>query len=251
MNLIINRREKILTLPKAIIFDTDNTLYPYEPAHRIALKAVINKASQMLGVKANIFEHAIKEAKSEIKKRLGAVASSHSRLLYFQRALEILGLRTQLLITLDLEQTYWSTFLRTAKLFPYAKELLFYIKKIGIKTSIITDLTAKIQFRKIIYFGLDELFDYVVTSEESGNDKPSKDSFELSLIKLGVKASECWMIGDSINADILGAQNQKIVSFQKVHDHVEHYDRDTKADAIFYDYESLFIFIKNLNEKKI
>ena len=39
-------------------------------------------------------------------------------------------------------------------------------------------------FRKIIFFGLEQYFDYVVTSEEAGIDKPSKAPFELALKKL-------------------------------------------------------------------
>jgi putative hydrolase of the HAD superfamily len=55
---------------------------------------------------------AFKDARNEIKKRLGTVASSHSRLLYMQRAIEKLGLGTRILLVLDLEQTYWRTFLQ-------------------------------------------------------------------------------------------------------------------------------------------
>ena len=36
--------EKFKTIPKAIIFDTDNTLYSYAPAHKLALKSVFSKA---------------------------------------------------------------------------------------------------------------------------------------------------------------------------------------------------------------
>ena len=67
------------------------------------------------------------------------------------------------------------------KLFPNVRELLTELNKYKIKTAIITDLTSQIQFRKIIFFGLEQYFDYVVTSEESGFDKPSKYPFELAL----------------------------------------------------------------------
>lgn len=251
MTLRIKHPKGIKFLPKAMVFDTDNTLYPYQPAHIAANNAVITKGMNILGIKKNVFQNAINDAKIEIKSRLGNIASSHSRLLYYQRALELLGLRTQLLITLDLEQTYWSTFLRSAKLFPYSKELLFYIKSIGIKTCIITDLTAKIQFRKIIYFGLEEIFDYVVTSEESGKDKPSNESFELAIKKLGVKPHECWMVGDNLQADILGGRRHNMLTLQKHHAEVKTKEDDIIADLLFNDYEELLSFIIALHKDSI
>ena len=70
-----------------------------------------------------------------------------------QRMLEIMGLGSQVLVALDLEQTYWRTFLNSAVLFDGVRELLDEIRLYGIPTAIVTDLTAQIQFRKIIYFG--------------------------------------------------------------------------------------------------
>ena len=40
---IINNK-KFTKLPKAIIFDTDNTLYSYAPANELAIKSVFTKA---------------------------------------------------------------------------------------------------------------------------------------------------------------------------------------------------------------
>ena len=76
--------EKTIGKPKAVIFDTDNTLYPYDTAHVAAIKAVFEKAEKMLGIDKKEFEHAYLTSREDIKLKLGATASSHSRLLYFQ-----------------------------------------------------------------------------------------------------------------------------------------------------------------------
>ena len=199
-------------LPKAVIFDTDNTLYPYSPAHKEATHAVEKKVEKLLGIEKVIFRSAFKEAREEIKTKLGNVASSHSRLLYMQRTIEKLELGTRILTTLDLEQTYWRTFLSNCKLFPSVLDFIQLLKSKGIVTANITDLTAQIQFRKLVYFGLDEFFDYVVTSEEAGRDKPHPYMFMLSLFKLGLKANEVCVIGDSFEKDIFGARNLDIDS---------------------------------------
>ena len=145
MTLNLINPTKFRNIPKAIIFDTDNTLYSYPNAHKLALKSVFSKAEVLLDIKKNLFEEKFNEAKIEVKKRINNQASSHSRLLYIQRTIELLGFKTQLLLTLDLEQTYWRTFLQSCNLFPNVRELLQKLNSLKIKTAIITDLTSQIQ----------------------------------------------------------------------------------------------------------
>ena len=142
--------------PEAVIFDTDNTLYPYEPAHKAATEIVVKKAINIFGVSESEFTLAFESSRAEVKNRLGNTASSHSRLLYFQKTIEHLGMGTRILTTLDFEQTYWRTFLANAKLFSGVIEFLQFLKDKGIRTANITDLTAQIQFRKMVYIGLDD-----------------------------------------------------------------------------------------------
>lgn len=204
---------EVVAKPSAVIFDTDNTLYPYDPAHKAATMAVEKKAAKLLGVGDKEFRAAVDGAKKEIKGRLGKTASSHSRLLYFQRAIELLGMRTKVLLSLDLEQTYWRTFLANCKLFPDVREFILSLKNEGIVVANITDLTAQIQFRKLVYFGLDECFDYVITSEEAGRDKPDRRPFEIAIGKIGYSPECTWMIGDSVECDVLGAKEVGMKTF--------------------------------------
>jgi putative hydrolase of the HAD superfamily len=208
---------KRVCIPEAVIFDTDNTLYSYNPAHKAATESVIKKAINIFGVSESEFTQAFEISRSEVKNRLGNTASSHSRLLYFQKTIENLGMGTRILTTLDLEQTYWRTFLANAKLFPGVIRFLQLLKNKGIRTANITDLTAQIQFRKMVYFGLDEYFDYVVTSEEAGCDKPDAQPFEIALGKLKIPAKKIWMIGDDQDSDVIGADKVGMVKLQKKH----------------------------------
>ena len=235
---------KINGLPKAVIFDTDNTLYPYLPAHKEATRAVEEKVEKQLGIDKEIFRSTFIEARKEIKNRLGNVASSHSRLLYMQRTIEKLEFGTRILTTLDLEQTYWRTFLSSCKLFPGVLEFIQLIKSKGIVTANITDLTAQIQFRKLVYFGLDEFFDYVVTSEEAGADKPDKRPFEVALDKLKIDSKNIWMIGDDPKTDMVGAGNMGIIKIQKTHDDIQVNDSGIgKPHLVFNNYSELISLI--------
>ena len=96
MSLKIYKPEKFKKIPKAVIFDTDNTLYSYAPAHKLALNSVFEKAEKLLDIKKDLFAVKFNEAKNEVKKRIHHQASSHSRLLYIQRTIELLGFKTQL-----------------------------------------------------------------------------------------------------------------------------------------------------------
>lgn len=205
-------------LPDAILFDTDNTLYPYDPAHTAAQKAVRDKVVNTFSITPEEFDRTYKEARSQIKIRLKDTAPSHSRLLYIQRMLELMGLGSQVLLALDFEQTYWRTFLSSATLFDDVKELLDDIRLLGIPTAIVTDLTAQIQFRKVVYFGLDHYFDFIITSEEAGFDKPHEAPFKIALEKMQPKGDCVWMIGDNPVNDIRGGREKiNAVTLQKIH----------------------------------
>ena len=48
--ITIHNTDLIITPPKAVLFDTDNTLYEYFPAKVAAENAVCNKAINLLGI---------------------------------------------------------------------------------------------------------------------------------------------------------------------------------------------------------
>ena len=243
----INNPERFNRLPDAFLFDTDNTLYPYDPAHAAAQLAVREKVARTFSISPEDFDKAFNEARSQVKKRLKHTASSHSRLLYLQRMLEIMGLGSQVLLALDFEQTYWRTFLSNAVLFEGVKDLLDDIRLLGIPTAIVTDLTAQIQFRKVVYFGLDQYFDYIVTSEEAGFDKPHEAPFQIALEKMRPKGDCIWMIGDNPVNDIRGGREKiNAVVLQKLHSGVELGTQENAPDASFNEFASLRTLIAKL-----
>jgi len=245
----INNPARFNCLPDAILFDTDNTLYPYDPAHIAAQQAIREKVVSTFSIAPEDFDKAFKEARQQVKSRLKHTAPSHSRLLYLQRMLEIMGLGSQVLLALDFEQTYWRTFLSNAILFDDVKELLDDLRLLGIPTAIVTDLTAQIQFRKVVYFGLDHYFDYIVTSEEAGFDKPHEAPFKIAREKMQPKGDCIWMIGDNPVNDIRGAREKiDAVTLQKVHDGVEIGMGENAPDASFNEFGELRRLIARLGD---
>lgn len=246
----INNPERFTRLPDAFLFDTDNTLYPYDRAHAAAQQAVREKVTKTFSISPEDFDKAFNEARTQIKTRLKDTASSHSRLLYLQRMLEIMGLGSQVLLALDFEQTYWRTFLSNSVLFDDVKELLDDIRMLGIPTAIVTDLTAQIQFRKVVYFGLDHYFDYIVTSEEAGFDKPNEAPFQIALEKMRPKGDCIWMIGDNPVNDIRGAREKiSAVTLQKFHEGTSIGADLNQPDAAFEHFGQLRKLIAQLGKK--
>jgi putative hydrolase of the HAD superfamily len=184
--------------PDIVVFDLDHTLYDYDEAHRTATEVANRKACAALGISAGEFEQAFLTARQTVKRRLGHTASSHSRLLYFQSAIEQLGLKSRISLALELEQTYWRSLMLAAKLRPGALDFIMDVRALGATTAILSDLTAQIQFRKLVFFGLEGLFDFVVTSEEAGSDKEGLRPFALLKEKIAPRP-DCttWMVGDA------------------------------------------------------
>lgn len=242
------RHEPLQAMPDAVLFDLDNTLYEYGPAHNAAMGAVQKKAVQTFSISADSFTNAFDQARQEVKTRLSSSASSHSRLLYFQRMLEIMGLGSQVLIALDFEQAYWRTFLGHAKIFENIYDFLDDLRLMGVPTAIVSNLTAQIQFRKIVYFGLDRYIDCVVTSEEIDLDKPSPIIFELAINKIRPSGDNIWMIGDDAEQDIRGARKAiGAITIQKIHAGVKKGEGDCAPDLCFGNYKELRTLINRIN----
>lgn len=201
--------------PRAVILDLDGTLYPYAPANAAGMNAVREKLLREYGIKRKQFNACFCQARQEVKKRLGQTASSHSRLLYFQRMLELLGFSSQPLLALDLEQSFWRNFLKNADLYPGVTDFLQFLKTSGVAVAIVTDLTAQIQLRKLVYFELDSFIDCIVTSEESGADKAALLPFALALEKLALPPQDIWVIGDDEQADMIPARHFSMLPLLK------------------------------------
>ena len=95
-------------------------------------------------------------------------------------------------------------------LFPYTKEILQYLKDRGYSLHLITNGFEKTQHNKLMYSGLKPFFKEIITSELSNSLKPNKEIFEFALQKCCTQPSECIMIGDSVEVDIIGAMNAGI-----------------------------------------
>jgi HAD superfamily hydrolase (TIGR01549 family) len=204
--LIIKNPKAFEKRPACVLLDFDNTLYDYASCNNAGMEAARRLAQRVLNLAPGDFDQCFADARTELKARLGRTASSHSRLLYFQRTVERAGFGSQPFVVLQLEQAFWREYLDVAVLYPEALDFLDDLRSAGIPSVLVTDLTAQIQMRKMILLGLDRSIEWIVSSEETGADKPSPLAFELALAKLGGVEGPVWFIGDDIDCDLAGAK---------------------------------------------
>ena len=92
------------------------------------------------------------------------------------------------------------------RLFPDATDTLRRLKDAGVRLGLLTNGNAASQRGKIARFGLEPFFDHIQIEEEFGVGKPDVRAFRNALAALHAKPAEAWMVGDNLEADILGAQ---------------------------------------------
>lgn len=90
-------------------------------------------------------------------------------------------------------------------LFTGAVDILDYLSA-NYRLHIITNGFEEVQHLKLHNSGIKKYFSTVTTSEEVGLKKPHPVIFETALMKASVASSQSVMIGDSLEADIIGAQ---------------------------------------------
>ncbi|MDP1689416.1 MAG: HAD family hydrolase [bacterium] len=211
MNKFPNNSE--LSGIKAIFLDLDNTLYDYHASHKYALFICSRKFSKNYGVSSKGFYGLYENSKKIVKKIVPTQAASHSRLLYFQVLFENYLGKTNVKATLEYESLYWRSFIAKMVLFNDALNFLKNCKKNKIKICLITDLTARIQFEKIEFLKIAKYIDYIVSSEEVGEEKPSSKIFNLAIQKVRVNRSKILVLGDDYKRDILGAKRMGLRSY--------------------------------------
>ncbi|HAV55352.1 MAG TPA: noncanonical pyrimidine nucleotidase, YjjG family, partial [Aequorivita sp.] len=90
-------------------------------------------------------------------------------------------------------------------LFTGAVDILDYLSA-NYRLHIITNGFEEVQHLKLHNSGIKKYFSTVTTSEEVGLKKPHPVIFETALMKASVASTQSVMIGDSLEADIIGAQ---------------------------------------------
>ncbi|MDF9744407.1 HAD family hydrolase [Natrinema salsiterrestre] len=189
----------------AVLFDVDNTFYPYPPCNE-AGKGAARGAARDLGYDFDreSFEAFYQEGRRAVKREIPGTAASHERYLYFKRALEHRVGRPKPADALALGEAYWDAYVDEMELYAGVERTLEVLRDDGIDIGVLTNLTTRIQLEKLAALGLESHVDLLLTSEETGREKPGSSMFTLALSRLDRRPSEAVMVGDDVEADIAG-----------------------------------------------
>ncbi|WP_121741263.1 HAD family hydrolase [Natronorubrum halophilum] len=188
-----------------VLFDLDDTLYPYPPCKEAGMDAARATARDRgYDFDREAFEEFYRTGRREVKRELVGTAATHERFLYFKRALEERTGEPRAGDALALGEAFWEGYVDEMALFPNVEETLETLQDAGVDVAIVTNLTTRIQLEKIDRLGLEPYIDLLLTSEETGREKPGSVMFALPLARLESRPSEAVMVGDNVEADVVG-----------------------------------------------
>ena len=209
-----------------IFFDLDHTLWDFERNSMLTFRKIFSENS--IGVELDRFLEIYVPLNLQYWKlyREERITKSDLRYERLRKAFDALEyeINDDLIDLLSVEYIgHLSTF---NNLIPNTVEILNYLQP-NYRLHIITNGFEEIQRKKLKHSNILGYFDKIVNSEMAGVKKPNPRIFKLALEMASVKPEKALMIGDNIEADILGAQAVGINALHfnahndPVHDHCE------------------------------
>lgn len=193
---------------KNIFFDLDDTLWAFSENARETFEEMYQKYSFDKYFNSFVHFYSLYEEKNiALWEEYGKARIKKDELnrLRFSYPLEAVGVHD-----LELVEAYSKDFLETIptkqKLMPHAKEILEYLVP-KYNLYILSNGFRELQAKKMQASGIYKYFKKIILSEDIGVLKPNAQIFHFALSATQSELRESVMIGDSWNADIIGAAN--------------------------------------------
>ena len=203
-------------------FDVDGTLYPNRAVYMRALPFALRNLSAI---------RAFSRVRKEIRKIRPLANLHHTQAELFAARRKISAQDATGLIN-RLFYGKWNAIMRTARLFPHARETLLRLRAAGLKLAALSDFPLA---NKLEAWGIGGIWDYRKSCEDIGYLKPNPEPFQDVAGFFGVPAGEILYVGNNYAYDIVGAKNQ---GFMAAHI-TRHAPPDSVADFSFSDYRRL------------
>lgn len=183
---------------KAILFDLDNTLLDFLTFKKETAKA---SAKEMRKYGLNDSEESIYKKIFETYDKYGVEYNKTFYQVLIQYNLEINKAERiqQAAIVAYLKKKF-----EILKPYPEVIETLTKLKE-HYKLGVVSDAPRNKAWMRLVLSGLDNIFDVVVTFDDTNSHKPSDLPFKKALEKLEVKPEEVLFVGDNPGRDIKGA----------------------------------------------
>jgi len=193
-----------------LFFDLDHTLWDFETNSRETLRDLFQE-TDLQGKGISDFEkfHDVYHNHNNIfwdRFRKGYITREELRWKRMWRTMVDFRIYDERLARL-MSERYLEILPTKKHLFEDTMDILDYLRGKGYPMHLITNGFEKTQHAKMRNSGIDHFFTHVITSESAGIMKPHVAIFEYAMEKTGASAQETVMIGDTLDADILGARN--------------------------------------------
>jgi putative hydrolase of the HAD superfamily len=132
-------------------------------------------------------------------------------------------------------------------LFPGTIEMLKRLKENGYRVGLISDvawgLPSMYSRRDIDHYRLGQFFDDMIFSSDAGYRKPCRRLFEMSMRNLETSPEESMYVGNSLQADVVGAKNAGMKAVLKESSFYLH-DDAIVPDVRIRDWDDLFSYLE-------
>ncbi|MDB5021423.1 MAG: noncanonical pyrimidine nucleotidase, YjjG family [Pedobacter sp.] len=194
---------------KHIFFDLDHTIWDFdrnaeETLHELYEVYQLSKLG-LLSATEFIAKYTENNHSLWAQYHLGLISKDLLRAERFRKTFLELGVQPEH-VPHQFEEDYVKISPTKTNLFDGAQKVLAYLQK-KYTLHIISNGFKETTLTKMELSGLNPYFSNVIISEEVGVNKPDKAVFQYAIDKASAKIEESIMIGDSLEADIYGAQN--------------------------------------------
>ena len=196
-----------------IFFDLDHTLWDFEKNSRLTFLKIFEKKDVDASLEDFLFHYVPLNLEYWKLYREERVTKEDLRYQRLRRTFDALGYPIEDELIDILSDQYIENLSSFNHLVPETIDILEYLSP-KYRLHIITNGFKEIQEKKLRQSNISKYFDQVVNSEMAGVKKPNPGIFQLALQMANVDARKSLMIGDNIEADILGA---KAVGFHAIH----------------------------------
>ena len=201
----VSDQRKITT----ITFDMDDTLWDFQSAMEKALELTLERLRRIApgDLSQGLTVQQMMEIRDEVASELGEGATTQEEIRYaaMVRTAEHVGFRARGAAE-ELHRLYWIARLANARPYEDAPAVLEVLRnryRIGIISN---------GNNRPADVGLEDIFDFTVFAHECGFPKPDPRIFEFAFAKSGDQPESVVHVGDSLQSDVLGANNHGMLS---------------------------------------
>ncbi|WP_190809644.1 YjjG family noncanonical pyrimidine nucleotidase [Flagellimonas sp. S3867] len=189
-----------------IFFDLDHTLWDFEKNSALTFQKILKE--KQLEVELDKFLDIYVPINLNYWKlyREDRISKSELRYQRLKRTFDKINVHVSDELINMLADDYIENLSSFTNLFPHTQDVLEYLSP-KYRLHIITNGFQEIQEKKLKGSKIHHYFDQIINSETAGVKKPHPYIFELALEKARVSPKKALMIGDSLEADIMGAQS--------------------------------------------